>query len=201
MENKTFSNGEYKEVDNRIVPENKKNGFVLKLNIYALFMIVILSIGTVMIFGSFSFVIEGIDSLLYFAGFIISFLLYIVIHELLHGVGFVLFGEATIKDLKFGVIFKNGMAYCISTVPVSVKTSRISLMMPVYVICIPMYIIGVITNSFYISLLAVFFLSGSVGDFYYMLLLRKTDKNLYMYEEAPTKTGYQIGYILYEKVS
>lgn len=200
MENREFSNGVYKEISNTIIPSNKKNGFILKLNVYAILLIAVLVVPTVMIFGSYSVEIAGIQSLYLLFVYMLSFIVFVIIHELLHGISFVIFGKVKFKELRFGIIWKSGMAYCISTVPVKMSASRISLMMPVYAVCIPMYIVGISMNNFGIAILSIFFLSGSVADFYYMWISRKADRSSYMFEEMPTTSGYEIGYRLYKKV-
>lgn len=200
MENRVFSNGVYEEIDNTIIPNNKKNVFLLKLNIYAIIIIVILMVPTLLIFDSYSIEVSGGKTIFLLLVYILSFIVFIIVHELLHGISFVIFGKVKLKELRFGFIWKSGMAYCISTVPVKISAARISLMMPVYAVCIPMYIIGIIINDFGITILAIFFLSGSVADFYYIWISRKANKNFYMFEEMPTISGYEIGYRLYKKV-
>ncbi len=93
-----------------------------------------------------------------------------------------------------------GMAYCISTVPNTVRTSRISLMMPIYVIIIPMAIISVLTGNKYLAILTAAFFSGSAGDLWYMWTLRKYSKDLYILEEEPVDKEYEIGYYVLEKL-
>ncbi len=131
---------------------------------------------------------------------IVLFTLYVVVHEWIHGVAFRLFNKNTKEQVKFGVSFKSALAYCISTIPVQVPAARLSLMMPVYVVCLPLFTIAFITNSVWLALLASYYISGSVGDFYYMWKLRKSTKNQYMYELMPTRSGYEIGYLLFEKI-
>lgn len=201
MENRAFSNGVYEEVDKTIIPDNKKNSFIIKLNIYAILLVVVLVIPTFTIFQPLSFEIDGIEFIIMFFVFMLSFLIFIVVHELLHGISYIIFGKVKWKELKFGIVLKSGMAYCISTVPVKIRASRISLMMPVYAVCIPVYVIGILVDSFGVSVLAIMFLSGSVADFYYIWMSRKVNKELYMFEEMPSVSGYEIGYILYKKIS
>ena len=140
-----------------------------------------------------------IDIILLFI-LIFGFFPYIVIHELLHGLAFVIFNKTSWKDLKFGIVIKSGMAYCISTVPVKVNPARLSLMMPIYLFCIPMMIFGIILNEVHIVLFSFLYFTGSTGDLYYMWKLRKTSKEFYMFEEMPTKSGYEVGYLLYKKI-
>jgi len=130
----------------------------------------------------------------------VSFIAFIIVHELLHGISFVLFGKVGFKNIQYGIVLKSGVAYCISLVPVRVWASRLSLMMPVYAVCLPMYIYSLLAQDFLFTIVALLFFTGSVGDIYYMWKLRKTNKDLYMFEEAPTSKGYKIGYLLFKKV-
>ena len=195
-----YSTGTFELIENEIIPEKEKKSFLIKLNVYTLlFMVLFLgvSIGAYLLIHDvyiFGFGIMG--PILFLLGFII----FIVLHELFHGLAFIIFNKNKWEDLKFGIVLKSGLAYCISTVPVRVGPARLSLMMPVYAICLPLYIIAMISGDIWLIVMAVFFLSGSTGDFYYMWRLRNTSKNLYMYEEMPTTSGYEIGYLLYKKI-
>lgn len=194
-----FNETNYELLENNIIPRKKKTKFLIYMNLSAWLVIIIGLLVNLIIFrsGSFeltfmSFVILGI--------YLIGFIVFAVIHELLHGGAFMLFGRVSKKDIAFGVVLKSGVAYCISKIPVSVKASRLSLMMPIYVICIPLYVIAIILNNFGLGLYTIILFSGSVGDIYYMWKLRKTDKNLYMFENMPNKSGYEIGYLLFKKL-
>lgn len=190
-----FDNGSYQLVEDNIIPEKDKQKFIVKLNIYALGFSILSVILIMVIMGS------GSIDLIEFGVLLMGFVLFIVVHELLHGMSFVLDNDVTWKNIKFGVVLKSGMAYCISKVPVKVTISRISLMMPVYVVCAPMIIVGVILSNAALAIAGVLYLSGSVGDFYYMWKLRKTKGDFYMFEEMPSKSGYEVGYLLYKKVN
>ena len=198
-EERQFSNGEYRLIENNIIPKKDKSKFIVKLNVYAILLMVIGLVINHMVFMNreIELLIKPLTGILV----MLSFLVYIVVHEMLHGLAFSVFNGNSIKELKFGFVLKSGMAYCISTVPVKVRPARLSLMMPVYVVCIPMYITAVVLGSYWLGLITIFFLSGSIGDFYYIWKLRGTDKELYMFEEMPTSTGYEVGYLLYEKLN
>lgn len=195
-----FSTGTFELVEDVIVPEQDKKSFLVKLNVYTLvfmFIFLGLSLGAYFIFHNVVIIGFGLMGPLLILP---SFILFIVVHELLHGAAFVLFNKNKWKELKFGLVLKSGMAYCISTVPVKVGPSRLSLMMPVYVVCLPMYIYAMVAGDIWLIIISVLFLSGSTGDFYYMWRLRRTSKDLYMHEVMPTKSGYEIGYLLYKKI-
>jgi len=194
-----FNEVEYELLENNIVSRKKKKKFLIYMNLSAWLVITIGVIINLIIFRTGSIEIT-LKSVFILGAYLIGFIVFAVIHELLHGGAFMLFGKVPKKDIAFGVVLKSGVAYCISKIPVSVKASRLSLMMPVYVICTPLYIIAIIFNNFGLGLYAVILFSGSVGDFYYMWKLRSTDKNLYMFENMPNKTGYEIGYLLFKKL-
>ena len=190
-----FMNESYVLKEDVILPENEKNSFILKLNGAAILFIVLLGVPTWLLFPNKEFALNVWELLLY----ALSFIVFIVVHELLHGITFALFSGNGFKSITFGLVLRSGMAYCISKVPVKVPRARWSLMMPVYVVCVPLFVYGVWQSSLPLAILAILFASGSVGDFYYMWKLRGTDRSLYMYEEMPTKSGYEIGYLLFEK--
>lgn len=197
-----YETGRFEIVENNIIPEHKKTSFVIKLNIWAFVFMAIGVFITLNIIGnesgevSLSIYSLSADILI----ICLIFMLFIVVHEWLHGVSFRIWNKNTKKQVKFGLVLKSGMAYCISTVPVKVNAGRISLMMPLYAICIPLYVYGLIQGDIFIGILAIFLASGSVGDIYYMWKLRKTNKDYYMHEEMPTSSGYEVGYILYKKI-
>lgn len=191
-----FSNGDFNEIANEVTPKSEEKKVLVKLNIYAVLMVFVLMAITFVVIppDSVEFTSTGVFI------FFVSFILYIVVHELLHGLAFVLFGKVKIKELKFGIVLKSGMAYCVSTVPVQIKSAKISLMMPVYVVCIPLYVYSIVVSNILIAFVALMYFSGSIADLYYMLKVRKYDKNLYLFEELSSKNGYDIGFKVYEKI-
>jgi hypothetical protein len=195
----TFKDENYELLENNIISRKKKTKFLIYMNLSAWLVIIIGVIINFVIFRSGSFELS-FKSFVILVLYLIGFIVFAVIHELLHGGAFMLFGKVQKKDIAFGVVLKSGVAYCISKIPVTVKASRLSLMMPIYVICIPLYVIAIIINNFGLGLYTIILFSGSVGDIYYMWKLRKTDKNLYMFENMPNKSGYEIGYLLFKKL-
>lgn len=188
---------EYEIIEDNIIPQSKNKKFLLWMNVVSVFVFVILLAGTLGLGFSTSF--SGTVEITAILLFIAAFIVYIIVHEFLHGVSFIIFGNVGIRNLKYGVIIKSGLAYCISLVPVKVWASRLSLMMPIYVICIPLYVYSLLSQNPFLAFLALLYFTGSIGDLYYMWKLRKTDKNLYMFEDAPTSKGYKIGYLLLKK--
>lgn len=190
-----FSNGRYELIEDHIIPEKDKRSFMIKLNVYTILATVIGAAIIVLLYSKDINVNLTVLAILCF-----GFLPFIVIHELLHGFAFMLFNGEKWDKLKFGLVLKSGVAYCISTVPVKIRASRLSLMMPVYAFCLPMMIIGIVIGNFPLVLFGWLYMTGSSGDVYYMWKLRKTSTEYYMFEEMPTASGYEIGYCLYKKI-
>ncbi len=202
----TFNDEKYELLEDHIVPEEKKKKFMVWLNIVTLLVTAVLvaihwAFTHPVIPGGESMFSGANDLLMYWVIFMVVFLVYIIVHELLHGLVFVLSTKKGFRTLKFGFVAKSGMAYCCSKIPVKVKGGRLSLMMPVYAVCIPMYILSLVINSPWLGILAILLFSGSAGDIYYMWKLRKTNKELYMYEVLPSKSGYEVGYLLFKKLN
>lgn len=194
----TFKNVNYELLENNIIPKRNRTKFMIWLNISALVLIFV-GVGIhLAIFSSASFKIST-SSLFVLAIYIAGYFVFVVVHELLHGIAFRFFGKISKEDIVFGVKLKSGVAYCVSKIPVSVYASRLSLMMPVYVICLPLYVLSFILGDVWLGMYAILLFSGSVGDIYYMWKLRKEDKDYYMYETMPTESGYEIGYLLFKK--
>ena len=197
----TFKEVNYELLENSIVPRKKNTKFMGMLIISSLLLIFV-GVGihlAIFSSGRGSFEIS-VSSLIVFAIYIVGYFLFIIVHELLHGVSFRIFGKVSKEDIVFGVILKSGLAYCVSKIPVTVYASRLSLMMPVYVICLPLYILSIILGDVWMGIYAILLFSGSVGDIYYLWKLRKKDKDYYMYETMPTKSRYEIGYLLFKKL-
>ncbi len=124
-----------------------------------------------------------------------GYLLYIVLHELLHGIAY---KALTKHKLTFG--FTLTVAYCgVPDLYVSRKTALIALMMPFVVfsvLFIPLTVVaGIFFHvSYYFAILFILagHLSGCCGDLYCMglLLFRFKDERLLMNDTGPKQTFY-----------
>lgn len=193
----TFDEVDYELLENNIIPVSKNTKFMLWLSIASIVLFIVLTALTLLF--SFKGEHSGSFSIPGAILFLASFVVFVLVHEGLHGLSFMIFGKIKAKNIRYGVMLKSGVAYCISLVPISVWASRLSLMMPIYAVCLPLYIYGLVTQNLALTILSLLYLTGSVGDIYYMWKLRKTPRNLYMYENPPTTHGYEIGYLLFRK--
>ena len=129
----------------------------------------------------------------------LSIIMFILFHEYLHGIGFRIDREVIKKDIKFGFSKKLMAPYCVCKKPNKITSTRISLMLPIFVICFPMFIAGLIIDNVGLLFFASFCLSGSSGDIYYLWKLRKEQKDHYMFE-ASVYNENLLGFHVFKKV-
>src|SRR5690606_30906809 len=85
---------------------------------------------------SFGFSLFGV---LYFFG---GYALLIVLHELFHLIGFVVFGKVPISSLQYGLNLKMGIAYATSDRPVKNRAMRAVLLLPFWMTAVLPTVIG-----------------------------------------------------------
>ena len=98
-----------------------------------------------------------------FAIAFIFYLLWVILHELLHGIGHLVCGSK-LNDLSFGAALEKGVLFCLIRKEIGKKQILISLMFPFFFIGVLTYIIGIIINSPLLLVLSIANISGAVGD-------------------------------------
>lgn len=98
-----------------------------------------------------------------FAIVFIFYLLWVILHELLHGIGHLVCGSK-LNDLSFGAALEKGVLFCLIRKEIGKKQILISLMFPFFFIGVLTYIIGIIINSPLLLVLSIANISGAVGD-------------------------------------
>ena len=119
---------------------------------------------------NFSFSLWGI------AYFITGYIVLIVLHELFHLIGFVIFGKTPISSLNYGFDLSKGYAYATSSTPVQNKNMRKVLLLPFWTTAVIPTIIGFWLNDQVLVLLGAMLAAGAAGDFMMYRELRK-EKN------------------------
>ena len=121
---------------------------------------------------------------------IISVLVAVIFHELIHGFFFSKYNLSGWKKVKFGFNTKLLAPYATCQEPVKVKHFIVILLMPTIILgIIPLLIFLFINHNFFIFLFAAIMIIGGIGDFlitYYMLKLKP---NQYVIDH-PTSLGY-----------
>ncbi|MFW5779839.1 MAG: DUF3267 domain-containing protein [Bacillota bacterium] len=101
----------------------------------------------------------------------------IILHELIHALGFIIFGKAKPKDIKFGIVPKHGMVYCTCNKPMRARAYLLSLIFPVILTgIIPLILVSIWGNLFWIFLFAIL-VSGGAGDFAMLNEIKKYPKD------------------------
>lgn len=106
---------------------------------------------------------------------------YMVLHELLHSLSYILNG-AKFSNITYGMHLEKGILCCLCKQNISKRNILISLLTPFFMIGVIAYIIGLITNNSVIVMLSIFNLSGCSGDlimFYALLKLNNFEFSEY----------------------
>jgi len=140
-------------------------------------------------FGEINF---GFEYLFYLFGFFASYVLYMVLHELVHGVFYKIF---TKRKLKFG--FNFFVAYCgVPDIYVSKAPMLITVLAPFFVftlIGLPiLFIVKDVKLFIALSALVGAHIGGCVGDLFvaFTLIFKYRGKNVYVNDTGPTQTFY-----------
>ncbi|WP_366248054.1 DUF3267 domain-containing protein [Terribacillus aidingensis] len=138
--------------------------------------------------------IYGLEFRISLFGLLLFFLLVvlgIILHELLHGFGFIVFGKAKLRQIKYGISWKDGAAYAHCMIPIKVSAYRVALLLPVILTgLIPLVISFIIGNGVLLTV-SVILTAGGIGDWLIFRSLRKYKASQFV-KDHPTKVGYFI---------
>ena len=102
----------------------------------------------------------------------ISIVLYLMLHEFLHGVGYFI-GGCKSKNIQYGICLEKGIFYAMAYQELTKKNILISLQMPFTVIGVITYIIGIIFNIPVLVLLSIINISGAAMDLAMFIYISK----------------------------
>ena len=141
---------------------------MVKTNIVALLLLIpYITVG--IIFKEFFGTLFGVDN---FLVFFILMIIYFIIHELCHGLGYSLFAKDK-KNIKYGIALEKGVIYAMCQENISKKGAIVSLIMPLLLLTIIAIPIGIILNFSILVELALINLMGAAGDILMLNLIRK----------------------------
>lgn len=86
------------------------------------------------------------------------------IHELLHGIGFKIFGHAKSENINYGIALEKGIMYATCKEEINKKGILISMILPFLVLTIILGIIGIILNNHILLVVALYNLFCSSLD-------------------------------------
>jgi putative zincin peptidase len=124
---------------------------------------------------------------------IIVLLLGVIVHELIHGISWVIFGRKPFSAIKFGFQWKTFTPYAHLKEPVEVNAYRIGGFMPGFILGIVPYVFSLLFgdgNLFWFSLIHT---AAAGGDWLILWLIRNV-KHGTLVEDHPTNAGC---YVLY----
>lgn len=155
------------------------------LNIFSIILL-ILSVGLFyLLYGNNSLMAVGMVG----NSFMFLYIPYLIFHELLHSLSYVLFG-ANFKNITYGAHVEKGVLCCLCKQNITKKNILNSLLCPFIVIGIITLIVGIVVNNPLLILLSLSNISGCSGDlvmFYHLSRL-----NNYEYSEFDDPTAFAI---------
>lgn len=113
---------------------------------------------------------------------------FIIAHEAIHALGWVIFGRFSPLHIKFGIDRKTFSPYAHTTVSMNITAYRIGAVLPSIITGILPAIYGIIEAEGAITLLGAFMTSAAVGDFYVLWVIRKIPANATVLDH-PTQAG------------
>lgn len=141
----------------------------------------ILSIILFIIVASIVYLIEFNDNYTINLSLINFFLLmftWLIIHELLHGIGFLIFKEVKIKNITLGMFLEKGVFYCMCKQNIGKKVILTSLLFPITIIGLITLIIGMIINNYELVYLSILNIVSSIGDIVMTIYFLKCPKDI-----------------------
>lgn len=117
---------------------------------------------------------------------IAGYLVLLVLHEGVHAIGFLVAG-AKPKDIHFGLIPKQMMAYCGCNAPLKIGGYRFALVLPFLLVGLIPWAVSVVYGNVYLVVLFSLLVAGAAGDLLMLgLLARYGRKQLILdHPEAP----------------
>ena len=119
---------------------------------------------------------------------LISIVVLVPVHEGLHALGVVLFAKATMRDFKFGIMWRAFMPYCHCKKILTVDQYRRMTLLPLQVTGTTSLATLIVYPSDALGMLAGFTLGTCVGDVWIAFKLRKFECNL-LVQDCPSDVG------------
>ena len=119
--------------------------------------------------------------------FVVLYIIFIILHEAFHLIGFMIFGRVPFKALKYGINLEQGIAYATTELPL--PNHATTGVLPT--------IVGFYLNSTVLILIGAVLIAGAVGDFAMYKELRKYPRNAIVQDDPKLPKLYV--YLLQEK--
>ncbi len=120
---------------------------------------------------------------------VVSIVLAIAVHELIHGLIFALYAPKGFRSVTFGFNTRIGAFYCHCKEPIRVKHYRRAGIAPLVILGLIPLIAGFITGVSWFKTFGLLLTIGGFGDLIVYLKLRKLGKNRFILDH-PDKLGF-----------
>lgn len=129
--------------------------------------------------------------------FVISMLVCIVVHELIHGLTWSFYAKDGWKSIEFGVIWQYLTPYCTCSTPMKKGPMILAAIMPTIVLGFIPSVLGIILGQSLLLLLGVVMIVGGGGDMMIILNILKyrTEAKEILFLDHP----YEVGTFVFEK--
>lgn len=124
----------------------------------------------------------GIDSLIFLVGIVLG----LVVHELVHGVTWLLLLKKGFSHLSFGLM--TGAVYCHIDVPMDKRKYVIGALMPLLLVGVVPWVAAILSGSLTWMLVGAVMISGAIGDIMIVWTLRSESASTLVYDH-PSEVG------------
>ena len=155
----------------------------LTMNFFAVILIIIEFLIVYKTYNGEFNIIGGIE--------LIFMLLWFILHEILHYIGFLINKGVTFKSLVLGVYLEKGIFYCMCKKPIDKKPILIALLFPLFFIGIFTLILGYLFRSYTLIFLSIINIAGAVGDMIMAIQISRFPRDI-KYTDVDDATGYYI---------
>jgi hypothetical protein len=122
---------------------------------------------------------------------VLSILLAIVLHELIHGIIFAIYAPRGFRSVTFGFNAKIGAFYCHCKEPIRVKHYRRAGIAPLIILGLFPLVFGFITGASWFKTFGLLLTIGGFGDLLIFIKLMQFNRNLLILDH-PDKLGFLI---------
>jgi hypothetical protein len=111
-----------------------------------------------------------------------------ILHELLHAIGFLIFGNVNWSDIAFGVKWKSLTPFGYCKIPVTALVYGIALILPTLLLGVIPLTISLLIKAKYLFLIGTLMIVGGFGDLIVVWMIRAVPKER-MLIDHPSKLG------------
>jgi len=164
----------------------------LKANLYAIpiiiFSIICLVFPFVLFWDWQTFTKGFLSIYIHLPYFFSAFIIGAFLHEVLHALGFLIFGKLILSQVKIGFIWKYITPYAHCKVPLKASVYRIALLLPAILLGVIPALVSIISGKGWLLIYGILFTVLAGGDLLVFWLIRKVKRNE-LVKDHPKRCG------------